>query len=473
MDEYFSSKEFKEKLKMFETAHKHGSPVFMDCDDMSDIADYYHQLRRDPEALAVCDEALALYPHATTPLVMKARIHLYMDGNTDKAEQFLDEIEDKDDLEYYYMRAEIMLYKGKAKEAEVYLESIYDHMTDMDDREVFVIDVALLMLDYSQVDLAQQWLNLSDDVENPDYQEAKAKIAMMHGEHEKSEAIFNQLLDKNPYSTPYWNSLAASQLLHNDIHNAIKSSEYSIAINPNDEEALLNKADALQCLGNFDEALNYYKRYTEVGSRGIGLANQGRTYLTMGNPQTACDYFEQALASQDDSGLNTPEVIRLYCIALSDLKRIDEAVEKADLLFDLMPKEHYKVWLFKVFLYLSARRVNEAQRCCFKAITMEPNQTNVLLSISMTLHETGYYGYAYSLHRYLLDHAKEPVTEGYAFLADDCLQRNDMQGYLKYLEIACKVDPQEVEYVFDSRIPENVKPEDFWKKEAERINNIM
>ena len=66
-----------------------------------------------------------------------------------------------------------------------------------------------------------------------------------HGNYVESETILNELLDADPYFGPYWNQLAQSQFLRNDIQDSIISSEYSIAINPNDEEAVLNKANGL------------------------------------------------------------------------------------------------------------------------------------------------------------------------------------------------------------------------------------
>lgn len=45
----------------------------------------------------------------------------------------------------------------------------------------------------------------------------------------------------------------------NNIQESITSSEFSIAINPDDEEAILNKANGLFFLGNVDEAMKYYK----------------------------------------------------------------------------------------------------------------------------------------------------------------------------------------------------------------------
>ena len=58
------------------------------------------------------------------------------------------------------------------------------------------------------------------------------------GKYKDSERIFNELIDRNPYSTTYWNALASTQLMNEDYNNAITSSEYAIAIAPNDPEGI-------------------------------------------------------------------------------------------------------------------------------------------------------------------------------------------------------------------------------------------
>ena len=44
----------------------------------------------------------------------------------------------------------------------------------------------------------------------------------------------------------------------------MSSSEFSLAINPDDTDAILNKSNGLFGLANFEESLKYSKRYTEI-----------------------------------------------------------------------------------------------------------------------------------------------------------------------------------------------------------------
>lgn len=75
-DEYFDSKEFRDILTSYEESVRSGLPIFMDADDLTDIADYYNYTGDTDRANEVIDFALNMNPGATTPLVFKARAAL-------------------------------------------------------------------------------------------------------------------------------------------------------------------------------------------------------------------------------------------------------------------------------------------------------------------------------------------------------------------------------------------------------------
>jgi tetratricopeptide (TPR) repeat protein len=52
--------------------------------------------------------------------------------------------------------------------------------------------------------------------------------------------------------------------MHGNIRDSIQSSEFSIAINPDDAEAILNKANGLFSLGNYHDAREFYRRYAQL-----------------------------------------------------------------------------------------------------------------------------------------------------------------------------------------------------------------
>ena len=115
MQGYFDSKEFEQLLATYEEARQRGESIFLDSEQLTDIAEYYHWMGRSDDAVAVADQALSMYEGATAPLVLKARIALLTHNDPKGALALAEQIEDKYDLDYYYIKAEIFIAINKAE----------------------------------------------------------------------------------------------------------------------------------------------------------------------------------------------------------------------------------------------------------------------------------------------------------------------------------------------------------------------
>ena len=132
-EELFKKDRFKRNLKQYEEAMKEGRTVFMDIDDLTDIIDYYNYDGLVDDANNVADYALALYPGSIGPLVFKTRQAL-VENNYEKARDLCEQIEDKSDVDYFYLRAELLIAEGKTQEAEDLLLARYEE-TDKDEHD--------------------------------------------------------------------------------------------------------------------------------------------------------------------------------------------------------------------------------------------------------------------------------------------------------------------------------------------------
>lgn len=81
----------------------------------------------------------------------------------------------------------------------------------MTTKRLFAIDTTALYIDYNIIGKANKWIKKSEAVDTVEYKEQYARIMMENGDYKKSQELFNELIDNNPYSTQYWNSLASSQ----------------------------------------------------------------------------------------------------------------------------------------------------------------------------------------------------------------------------------------------------------------------
>ena len=185
----------------------------------------------------------------------------------------------------------------KTEEANIYLLERFSYVA-IEEQQNYVFDVASLFCDYALVEFAQKWLSLYEDVESPEYKELKVRILLWNGGGTESEEILNSLIDTNPYSTTYWNELAKYYFLNEKYEKSITASEYTLAIDPKDEDALSNKANAFYSIGNYKEAINYYKRLQKITIGGlrkslnISIAN---AYLSENNIEEAFKYFTKAI----------------------------------------------------------------------------------------------------------------------------------------------------------------------------------
>ena len=261
--EYFESKDFKKILKQYEESVKSGERIYMDADDLADIADYYHYHNRKDEAEEAISLAMEYNPEAVGPLLYKAREALEA-KDFETAKKYADKIEPLDTLEAVYLRAEILIQEDDLDKADAILSEYYNNEVPTDEHAEFVIGVVKLYVDCFQFMKAFEWIARITGSNSDGYKELMARTLFGLGKFKDSEKIFNELLDKNPYSTEYWNALAGIQFMREDYSAALTSSEYAIAIDPNDADSILSKANTLYTMGNYDEALVAFKKYSEM-----------------------------------------------------------------------------------------------------------------------------------------------------------------------------------------------------------------
>ena len=192
--------QFDDILKRYEAARSAGSSIYLEPDDLTDIAEYYHLHGRLTDAIEAIDLAINMFPGATQPLTFKARVAILVNRNAAEAMQWAEKIDDKTDLDYYYIVAEIMVADQRIDEANQYLKAKENDVCD-DDLEDYYLDVATLFADYSCTDITEEWLKKSSLTTDPQYRELQGRVALGKGQFDLCEQIFDKLIDDNPYNT--------------------------------------------------------------------------------------------------------------------------------------------------------------------------------------------------------------------------------------------------------------------------------
>lgn len=463
-DKYYDTKEFQDILRRYEDSLKAGRQEYFESDELTDIAEYYYGERRMDEALHALNYAIHLHPGAAMPLVFRGRMALIDEKNVEMARHYVSMIDDQLDLDCLYLRAEIMIAENNVEGADRFLLENMDRI-DEDDVPDYILDIATLFIDYNQPDRAAEWLDRSDEPDLADYREVKARIAFARGDYEQSEKLFEQLLDEDPYSGRYWNSLASTQLMSNRFNDSITSSEYSIAINPNDEEAILNKANGLFSLGNFQEALKYYERFHRLcPDEGAAELFMGNCLLNMGRSSEALPHYEAALSAFRAAGVGTAEVLQCLAFTYSQLDRVDDALRAIDEALQQPDINSNEVMVVRGHILLEHGQVKRAIECFLSALRSTSFSHEIFFRIAISVYDCGYPTIAYRMFKAYTEVHHE-TGDGLSYLAACCLHINRREEYLKYLKMACESNPLEARKILGEEFPAGMDPKDYYDYE--------
>ena len=461
LDDFFNSNEFKKQLQLYE--QDGAEKATLDSEILTDIADYYRSQGQMDKALQAVDYALTLYPGATAPLIFKARAAL-ADDDVQRADGYLESIDDKTDLDYLYMKAELMICRRQEDEADAYLEARLEEI-DAAERPDYVLDVATLFGDYDLMELADKWLSRSDETDLNDYMELRGRILMAKGEVEAAQKLFEELVERNPFSAVYWNLLACTQYLQQRYDDTIASCEYAIAIDPRNEESLVNKANSLSMLGNYEEALVYYERYAKI-TRAHDLAEMycGITLSYLGRYAECIPLLQNALAHSAYDSPHLSEIYHELVLALMKEHRTDEAlqyVEEAEADPRTMDPNELKVLHGHVLL--SEGQVAAAQRLMGEAYMDSGMSAVIVRRIAVSLYENGYTKMAFDMLSALLDDLDERNIEGYSYLAACAYELDRKDDFLKYLQVAVERNAIEARCILSELFPPETPPQDYYE----------
>lgn len=461
-DKFYESPEFKEKFQLYENAQASGTSVYLEPDDLTDIAEYYHILGNIDACKNTVDYAIKMFPGATMPLVFRSRVALLMEHDVALAEEYAEMIDDKADLEYLYLKAEIMIVDDRTEEAETFLRDAYEELDDDEDKADFLIDVANLYADYELMEYAQQWLSLSEEYDSTDYKELQGRIAMGLGDYEESNRIYNELIDRNPYSFTYWNQLASSQLLHNEIMESIQSSEFALAINPDDEDATLNKANGLFNLGNFEEACKYYERFTKISPNSeVGEMFLGISLINLNRTEEGVEHLKKAESLADAFSEYLHDIYVELAYSLTALGKHEDAMEYIEKISQLDDCDPYETDVLKGNVHLQKGETAEAMKCFQHAVTASNGSPRVILRIGICIYDNGYYSLAYDVFHLLLDDASDEWKDGWSYLALCCMLLSRKDEFVYAVRKACQQNPVEAKMVLGEIFPENLSPDDY------------
>ena len=466
-EEYFNNDEFRENLKSYEESVKSGHPIFLDADDLTDIIDYYSMQHNDALAESTADHALTLFPDAPGPITYKGRRCLDQD-DIEGAEELVERLSN-DDIDYKFIKAEIFLAQGKSAEAERMLYAALD-AADYDDYDNCILDATNLFVDYKYYEKAESWLNKIEETDNDDYVELKVKICSWFGEIEEAEELLNKIIDRNPYQHKYWNMLSSAQLMNNKTAEALTSSEYSLAVTPDNPEGLICKAQVLAKMYQYDQAIIYYLKYLDIYNKdSSGYVQLATCFMSLGKNQEAliaCKMAERFAEGDNELLGSIYENMALAYSHLHDETNAMACLKKLGNRFSV-----HQIDLMKAYIYLECGNKENGFVTLLDMLEHCDFDSAYVLKASVALFENEMEEAAYDVMRKFFPLDDDDMEYGHAYFALYCYNLGKDEEFLKYLKIATERNPEEAELTMHHIFPEGMKPSDYYNYIKNNNNN--
>lgn len=285
-------KELHEMAEQYEASRAANQPIYLDAEDLADLADWYAAHNKIELATDVAEYGLSIHPGNTALLTQQA--YICMDsGNKTKALEIIKHISDDYLPEVKILKANILLSQGKTDEAEELLETIEDK-EDLAN----IVEVSYMYLDTGYPEKALEWLSRGLEMyhdEEP-YLAVTADCYYAQGLMEKASFFYNKLIDKNPYSAPYWFGLARCYFDQQMFDKAIEACDYAIISDDEFADAYIMRGHAYFQLGNEESAYENYALAEKNKALPTDFLN-----MFMGLSKLAANEWEPAYAHLEKS----------------------------------------------------------------------------------------------------------------------------------------------------------------------------
>ena len=246
----------------------------------------------------------------------------------------------------------------------------------------------------------------------------------------------------------------------------------AIAIAPNDEEAILNKANGLYTLGNYEDALKYYLMYCKLQPNSdAGELFTGITLVNLNRHQEAIGHLEKSLElalqyHQEEEKRNNKQgkeesTLLQTCQELIYLHGQLGNMDIADKYIDLYIQsggDKFMADTLRGYIRLENKNTDEGLVYLTKAMKESEYSPDVILHVGIAAYDNGYIKEAYDLFNLLLQNVPEDWTEGYAYLARCCYLLENDEEYKNALKIAVKKNPTEARIILGDLYPADIDP---------------
>lgn len=460
---YFNNREFKRILRSYEDALQQNRPIYMDADDLTDIAEYYMVNSQEEKANEAIGLAVSLHPDSVDPQVFLSRQEMFHD-NMERAHEICNAIPDQDDREVKFLRAELLIREQRNAEALEILKTACE--SEKEEQDHFMYDTIGIFMDYMLYDYADSWCRKLKKT-NPQYKglpELEAEIKMCLGDYETAIRLLNEILDIDSYNIQAWNMLAESHFSKGSFEEAIDACQFALAINEEDFRATATLADCYYHTANYTKAHRFFQKALQSRQDDVLYHMDAVCLYQMGEYEKAMEQLENAGNIIGDDQEKQIYIAMQQATVASKLHRLDDALSYLKTVKSLIREKRalldYEVLYGQVML---ENGFPEKAKAHFEtAFSKCEDSEKTALVIGIAYYEHEYYQDAANILSRLAE-IPDSITANFAhpYLALCYRHLEDRELYLKYLLLATKNCTDLTAQLFEEYFP-GVKAEDLY-----------
>lgn len=428
---YFESPEFKETLEKYMAMEENDSQVYFDADQLTDIAEYFAKRGDLKESYQAINYGLKIHPDNINLILHKARC-IILAGNYDKAWKILDSIEDQNDREVKFLKAELHLEEENLKAAKKILNELYEEENDTE----CILDIFNIYLDNCQEREALKWIKSAHKNNPEDIEIIKALAEFYYSNNKEKKAIefFNKILDKDPYCADSWYKISQCYIMTDNIEEALNALDYCLAIEQDNVQALTTKGECLIELNNYEEGC-------KLLSKAEGLVEDGSQirlllidcYMRMKKYPEAITMCRKHRLAEDTDDFDKAQVASFEALAYAYLKRFDEALEVIE--FGIEADAHFSnLYIAKGEVYLLQNMIIEAQNEFNYAEHMAFDKQDILFTLVLACMRCGFDSMALKYFEKLEKDYPDTSQDIYYLIAHCYYKEGNKEEMIKYIK---------------------------------------
>lgn len=374
-----------ELIHRFEQTLKNQEKYFFDSHEFIDIIWYYYYEGEMPLFSKALKMGLEQHPNCIEIHIAKAEYYIYNE-NYYRAlalcENILEKISDTDEKkeEVLYMMVDIYSNLRQFSKATSVLMQIKEITKDVSSVKMSLGNVYLYQNDYKKALKYFKEVYESGD----DSFFAFNDMVVCYNELKKHQELRKYLYEevkKRPYHLFAWEEIGMQCIELGDFEEALEAFETAIAIDDGHDPLYIKKAEILEKLGHFKEAIDSYSEVThqEMLNDGTIDASIANCYKKMKQYDKAVELYKKAAEKDPANEEFWLELIHINYLA-NDMKTAEKYVKKTLEIDDENPKYLRMGYL----VFFSLDKYDIAEQLIAKAVKYDPEDMDSWLKLMDT-----------------------------------------------------------------------------------------